>query len=254
MTSAFLTILLATITATSFLSGIFGMAGGMVLMGFLLATLSVPEAMALHAIAQMASNGWRGALWIGYVRWGAVGAYMGGCAVAVAVWSQLQYVPSKALAFMVLGVSPFLLRLLPRTLKPDPERRLDGAVYGMACMSLMLLSGVAGPLLDSYFLGGKLNRREIIATKALCQIFGHGLKILYFGGIVVQSASIDPRIALMVVAASLGGTLAARPVLERLSDAQYRRWAARIITLIACTYIARGGYELAIAAKLRDWP
>jgi uncharacterized membrane protein YfcA len=249
MTPTFIALLLATMVATSFLSGIFGMAGGMILMGVLLAVLSVPEAMTLHAIAQMASNGWRGALWFKHVRWRAVAAYMGGCAMAVVLWTLFQYVPSKPLALVALGITPFLLHLLPEAFKPDPERMLDGTIYGTACMSLMLLTGVAGPLVDSYFLGGTLNRREIIATKAVCQIFGHGLKLVYFSGIVAQSATINQRLAMMVIAASLIGTLAAKPVLERLSDAQYRKWATHIITWIACAYIAQGGYELAIAAE-----
>jgi hypothetical protein len=45
------------------------------------------------------------------------------------------------------------------------------------------------------------------------------------------------------------GTTAAKPVLDRLTDLQYRRWAARIITVIACGYLAQGGYLLAFAAK-----
>ena len=64
---------LSTMVATSFLSGIFGMAGGLVLMGVLLALLPLPEAMALHAVTQMASNGWRGLLWWRHVRWRAAG-------------------------------------------------------------------------------------------------------------------------------------------------------------------------------------
>ena len=55
--------LFATMIGTAFLSGIFGMAGGMILVGVLLALLPVPAAMALHAITQMASNGWRAFLW-----------------------------------------------------------------------------------------------------------------------------------------------------------------------------------------------
>jgi uncharacterized membrane protein YfcA len=58
--------LTATMVATAFLSGIFGMAGGMILMGVLLALLSVPEAMALHGLTQMVANGWRGLLWHSY--------------------------------------------------------------------------------------------------------------------------------------------------------------------------------------------
>src|SRR5690242_1273717 len=44
---------------TSFISGILGMAGGMILMGVLLASLTVPAAMLLHGITQFSANGWR---------------------------------------------------------------------------------------------------------------------------------------------------------------------------------------------------
>ena len=249
MSTPLLIALLATSVATSFLSGIFGMAGGMILMGVLLALLTVPEAMALHAVAQLASNGWRGLLWIDHVRWRPVAAYTSGCAVALTVLSFLQFVPSKPLALLTLGVSPFLVRLLPRSFRPDPQRLLDGAVYGATCMSLMLLAGVAGPLLDTYFIGGALNRKEIVATKAVCQIFGHAAKLFYFGGLIAQAASVDLGVAAMVIFASMIGTMAARPVLERLTDLQYRRWATCIITAIACTYLAQAGYLLAFAAK-----
>ena len=43
--------------ATAFLSGLFGMAGGLILIGVLLTILPLPSAMVLHAITQMASNG-----------------------------------------------------------------------------------------------------------------------------------------------------------------------------------------------------
>src|SRR2546430_13078412 len=51
--------------ATAFLSGLFGMAGGMILIGVLLMLMPLPTAMVLHAITQMASNGWRAFLWRG---------------------------------------------------------------------------------------------------------------------------------------------------------------------------------------------
>jgi hypothetical protein len=61
--ASMLLLLSASVVATSFLSGVFGMAGGMVLMGILLALLSVEKAMVVHGIAQFASNGWRAAIW-----------------------------------------------------------------------------------------------------------------------------------------------------------------------------------------------
>ena len=245
MSATLMMVLLATMVATSFLSGIFGMAGGMILMGILLALLPLPAAMALHAVAQIASNGWRGMLWIGHVRWRAAAAYIIGCLLALMAWTFLLYVPSKPVALLALGVTPFLLRLLPDNLRPDPENLFHGAFYGAACMTLMLLTGVAGPLVDSYFLGGRLNRREIVATKAVCQIFGHGAKLFYFGGLIEQAASVDPWLTGSVIVASMVGTALAKPILERLSDTDYRTWATRIITTIACAYLVQGGYLIA---------
>ena len=76
MSPILIAVLCLVVTGTSLLSGIFGMAGGMILVGFLLAVLPVPEAMMLHGVTQLASNGWRGLLWWRYVRLSAAAFYM----------------------------------------------------------------------------------------------------------------------------------------------------------------------------------
>ena len=237
---------LVTMIATAFLSGIFGMAGGLVLIGILLVLLPVPEAMMLHGVTQMASNGWRGLLWIKHVRWSAVAPYLAGCLAALIAWSFFRYVPSKAVALLMLGGAPFLVRLVPKRFKPDPESIAQGTLYGIVCMTLLLLTGVSGPLLDSFFLGGKLDRREIIATKAVCQLFGHAAKLLYFGALIDQTASVDPIVAGLAIAASMLGTTLAAKVLERMSDAQFRVWSTRIITGVSGYFVAYGCYVLAV--------
>jgi uncharacterized membrane protein YfcA len=237
----------ATMVATAFLSGIFGMAGGLILIGVLLVIMPVPEAMMLHGVTQMASNGWRGLLWIRHVRWSAIGAYLAGCAAALLAWSLWRYVPSKAVALLLLGGAPFLVRLVPARFKPDPESIVQGTLYGVICMTLLLLTGVSGPLLDSFFLGGKLDRREIIATKAVCQIFGHAAKLVYFGAVIDQAASVDPVVAGLAIAASMLGTTLAAKVLERISDAQFRLWSNRIITGVSGYFVAYGCYVFAVA-------
>jgi len=50
--------------------------------------------------------------------------------------------------------------------------------------------------------------------------------------------------AILAVIASMLGTSLPMPVLEHLSDGQYRRWAAHIITAIALTYLAQGSFLL----------
>ena len=250
MTAALLTALGLCMVGTAFLSGIFGMAGGLILIGILLVLLPVPEAMALHAVTQMASNGWRGLLWWRHVRLRAAAGYLVGSFLALGVWSFIQFVPDKPLATLLLGVAPFAVRLLPAQLKPDAAQLDHGVAYGAVCMSLLLLTGVAGPLVDTFFLGGKLGRREIVATKALCQIVGHAMKLIYFAGIAARASDIDGTLIAVAITASVVGTTVARRFLEAMSDMQYRTWSAYVVTSISSCYVLQGAY-LFIAPALR---
>jgi len=228
--------------ATAFLSGLFGMAGGLILIGVLLALMPLPTAMVLHAITQMASNGWRAFLWRAHIRWRPVMVYLIGCAIALGAWSITRYVPDKPVALLLLGVTPFLARLMPANIKPNPDSVWQGSLYGSICMGLMLMTGVSGPLMDTFFLGGNFGRRETVATKATCQVASHFTKLIYFGGIIDQAASLDPVLALVAVAASMLGTSLARRILEAMSDQQFRIWANRLITTVASYYILYGGW------------
>jgi len=246
MTPLMIAALCLAMVGTSFLSGIFGMAGGMILVGILLVMMPVPEAMMLHGVTQMASNGWRGLLWWRHVRWALVAAYVTGCALALGVWSFTRYVPSLPIALLLLGLTPFLVRLLPKSFRPNAESLPQGAIYGTVCMTLILLTGVAGPLIDTFFLGGKFDRREIVATKAICQIFGHAAKLIYFGTLIDQAASVDPIVAALAIVSSMIGTSLAKQVLEAMSDQQYRKWANAIIVTIAGYYVVHGTYLLVV--------
>jgi uncharacterized membrane protein YfcA len=52
-------LLLVSVLLTSILSGILGMAGGMILMAILVSTVSVATAMMIHGVVQATSNGSR---------------------------------------------------------------------------------------------------------------------------------------------------------------------------------------------------
>jgi uncharacterized membrane protein YfcA len=248
MSALLIAVLCVLIIGTSLLSGIFGMAGGMILIGVLLLLMPVPDAMMLHGITQMASNGWRGLLWWRYVRPRAAAAYILGSLIALLVWSFTRYVPSTPIALLFIGLTPFAVRLAPENYRPNPERWQQGILYGLACMTLILLCGVAGPLIDQFFLGGKLDRREIIATKAACQVFAHAAKLVYFGTLISQTGSLDPIVAGLAIASSMIGTTLAKRILEAMSDQQYRRWANAIITVIAGYYVAHGSVLIALTS------
>ncbi len=232
---------------TAFLSGIFGMAGGMVLIGVLLVVLPLPVAMVLHAVTQMASNAWRAVLWWRHIRWRVTFFYVIGCLIAVGLWSLTLYVPEKAVALLMLGFSPFVLRAIPVRLMPATLGPLQTIGGGVACMALMLLTGVTGPLVDQLFLRSTMGRREIVATKASCQVFGHGFKLLYFGALIERAGTVEPWVLAMAVAASMIGTSLGKTILEKLSDLQFRTWAGRLINVLGAWYV---GYGLVLLAGI----
>src|SRR5436853_7676055 len=127
MTPLMIAALGSLMVSTAFLSGLFGMAGGLILIGVLLALMPLPTAMVLHAITQMASNGWRAFLWRAHIRWRPVFVYLIGCALALVMLAITRYVPDKPVALLLLGLLPFMVRLMPLVIKLNPVSRRTGA-------------------------------------------------------------------------------------------------------------------------------
>jgi uncharacterized protein len=236
-----LAVLALTILATSFMSGVFGMAGGLVLLGVLLLMLDVAPAMILFGTTQAAANGWRAILWIKQVQWGIVWRFMIGAAIAFVILRWLSLLPNKAVIYIGLGLSPFLAELLPKTLTPNITRPGAPYICGVLIMITTLLAGVAGPILDVFYQKSDLDRRAVVATKAITQTAGHLSRIIYFGSFM---PTLDGGIPLWIFAAAIalamtGTTLAAR-VLEGMSNEQFRHWSKRVIYSISAVYGLRG--------------
>jgi|SRR5688572_13656116 len=241
-TTLLVAILAVSALATSFISGILGMAGGMILMGILLALLPLPAAMMLHGITQIASNGWRALLWRNAVDWRVFRGYSLGALVALLVFAVVQIVVSKPVALILLGITPFAALALPEGLHLNVERRGHSAASGLICTVLSLTSGVSGPILDVFFVRSKMTRHAVVATKAMTQSFSHVLKIAYFGLLVggVDQGLIDPWIVGMMVLLAFTGTQLSRRVLERMNDESFRFWTRWTVMATGVFYLVSG--------------
>src|SRR5882672_5179957 len=108
-----------TILLSSFISGTFGMAGGMVLLGVILIYFPVTTGMVLFSLIQFAANGWRAVLWWRFVMWPIFFPYVGGAAVAFVALRLVAYVPDKATVYFLLGLLPFAVEALPARARPN---------------------------------------------------------------------------------------------------------------------------------------
>jgi uncharacterized protein len=242
--------------ATSFLSGVFGMIGGLVLMGVLLLFLPVPAAMTLHAITQMTANGWRALVWHRHILWRILPGYLVGSACVFGLLAWAQFSPPKAWVYLCLGIMPFAARLLPRAHAPDIRRKGVPMLVGALVMALHVLAGVSGAVLDTFFLGRDLDRRLVVATKAVTQSLGHGIKFVYFTFVAVAPLQMEPAtiaralevpLWVYVMAAGLAvcGTTLAKPVLHRFSNEAFQMWSRRLVLGIGGIYLVQGGVALA---------
>lgn len=248
MTLPALAALSAAIVVTSFISGILGMAGGMILMGLLLALMPVASAMVMHGIAQMAANGWRAWLWRTSIDWRVLRGSTWGALLSLALFGVLQLTASRPVVYLMLGLTPFVSYALPKKLALNVDRKGHAFVCGFVCSALQLVSGIAGPILDVFFLQSKLDRKAVVATKAASQTVAHLIKIFYFGFLLaVDTDSIPPAFAVLAVALAIAGTTASRSVLDRMSDQSFRRWTRTVVTFIGLTYLAQAIRLLAIA-------
>jgi uncharacterized membrane protein YfcA len=247
MGPAVLAIIAATILVTSFISGIFGMAGGLILLGVLLVFMDVAPAMVLFGTIQTAANGWRAALWMRYVDWGIVWRYLVGSTLMFLALLWVSFLPSKAMIYLGLGLIPFGADLLPRRLTPDITRPGAPYICGAFIILLQLLAGAAGHILDVFFQKSRLDRKTIVATKAVTQVTGHLYRIAYFGSFTAAfDTSIPAWAYVAAIALAFAGTSLAALVLVRMTDDGFRMWSKRITLGVSVSYLARGLWLVAM--------
>ena len=246
MSAALVFSIIATVSlVTSFISGILGMAGGMILMGVLLALLPLPAAMMLHGISQLTANGWRALMLRASIDWRVIRGYTVGAALALLGFALLQFVASKPVALILMGLTPFVGLALPERFHLNIERRGHSFLCGLVNTAIALVAGISGPILDLFFIRSKMGRHAVVATKATVQSLSHLMKIGYFGGILaVSGTSVDPLLAATMVVLAVVGTSLSKRVLERISDAAFRRWTRWTVLTLGTLYLASGVFAL----------
>ncbi|WP_439520900.1 TSUP family transporter [Hydrogenophaga sp.] len=240
-----LIILLPSVLLTSLLSGVFGMAGGMLLMGMLLVLFSVEKAMFVHGVAQFASNGWRAVLWWRYISWRVFRGYALGAALVMTVATTAQVTPSRPVVMLMLGAAPFVAFMLPSRLQLNVERKGHPFVCGSTCMAIQMFSGVSGPLLDTFFVRSAMDRRQVVSTKAAVQTLSHALRMAFFGWVIaVAESPISTSQAVLVVVCAIAGTSASKLILDRITDVNFRLVTQHLVLVLGAGYCAAGGWLL----------
>ena len=246
---------LISVLLTSILSGVVGMAGGMVLMAILATLFPVASAMILHGAVQALSNGARFWFLREHMAWRIVPPYAAGAGAVVLVFSFATFVPDAAIVLILIGSFPWLGRAVPKLRGLDVTRRLTGVACGVSVTTAQLLAGASGPLLDVFYLNSDLNRYQVIANKAFTQTIGHIIKLGYYGTLLSIGAGglangLDGNLTWwLVLGAMATATLGARigtSLLHRVNEVQFRRITGWIVLALGALCMFKGAVDLVL--------
>lgn len=227
---------------TAALSGVFGMAGGLALKGALALVLPVSATFVVHGILQLVANAWRAIIHRQHVIWRIVLIFAAGSFLIGAIMAKIVLEPTRATLYLLMGLSPMLVWLPQDWVRLDAAKPVQALAAGVAVTGTNLTAGVAGPLLDIFFVRTELSRHAIVATKAATQVFSHIMKIAVYGAPLFAAGGKgmpQPWIFALAIPLSMVGTAAGGVVLNRLSDVNFKRYLRLIVTVIGLVYLAQ---------------
>lgn len=240
-----LLLILVTVFLTSVLSGMIGMAGGIVLMAVLVTLTPVTHAMILHGIVQSVANGARFWFLREHMLYQVLPGYLLGSLIAIGVFFTFSVVPNANLVLILLGLTPLVAHLIPNhILSVDIRKPRVAFLCGCSVVGLQLTQGTSGPLLDLFYQSSPLNRFQIVATKAFTQTVGHVCKTTYYLYASISlsdlKAQLNPLWLLPAVLLALAGTWLGTRILHRMPEESFQRYVPWAMDAIGLLCVAKG--------------
>lgn len=247
--------------ATSIISGIIGMGGGILLLATMLSFLSHAETIPAHGAVQLVSNGTRLLVFLRHidvktvVRFAAgalPGSIVGGLLL---VWLRKDHIDSTEPYFKIaIGLYVLITTFRPIAKRPAynesaPPRISRFTLLGGLAGMLGLTIGAIGPLIAPAFLRGGFVKERMIATKAVCQMIIHLLKVpIFLASGLVDYAKLGQLIVVMSLMV-IPGTLIGKKILTRVDERTFVRLFKLAMLLAGLKVLAYDGFYKLLTAE-----
>lgn len=221
--------------ATSIVSGVLGMAGGILLLAVMLSFLPHAEAIPTHAAVQLCSNSTRLVAFARDIVWSTVGRFVLGVVPGAVVGSTIYYLygtheASEPWLKMLVGAYILVVTFLPK-----PRKQTNGPsswawpAIGFVAGGAALTVGAVGPLIAPVFARCGFVKERLVATKAVCQAILHLVKLPVFivAGAAGRFETFDfgrlGLLTLLMILMVIPGTLIGKRLLRHVSETQFTR-------------------------------
>jgi uncharacterized membrane protein YfcA len=224
-------LLIALSFVTSAISAVFGLGGGVAMLGALAGTVQPSVIVAVHAVIQLGSNLGRAFVQRASVVWPAAARFIAGSVVGVAAGAFLFQAMPERLFLGLLGAFILIMAWIPKPKVPGLEKSgliLGGVISSIATMFV----GATGPFVNAVLLSLGFQKKQLIATHAMCMTAQHALKAIAFGVIGFSFQDWMPLIAAMI-ASGFAGTLLGSRILDRMPEKTFAVILKALLTLIA---------------------
>lgn len=222
---------------TSALTAAFGLGGGVAMLGALAGSVSPNVVVAVHAVVQLGSNTGRAIVQRAHVLWPVVARFAAGSIIGIAaVAYAFTAIPERAL-LVVLGLFILTMAWVPKPSFPGLDKAgvvLGGAVSAIASMFV----GATGPITNAILKAIGADRKQIVATQAMCMTIQHLMKAVAFGFIGFAFRDWVWLIAAMI-ASGFAGTLLGTKLLERMSEKTFATALKWMLTVIGLDLLRR---------------
>jgi uncharacterized membrane protein YfcA len=229
----YLVILPLVALVTSVVSGMLGMAGGMLLLATMFCFLTHAETIPAHATVQLVSNSTRLLAFARQISWPTVGRFLAGAIPGGGFGAAIYFywgtpADSEPYLKILVGVYVLIVTFLPKPKKSDRGvRGWEWPVIGLVAGTAALTVGAVGPLIAPVFAHCGFAKEPLVATKAVCQAILHVVKLPVFivAGAMGRFATFDfTQLGLAVLLMSLmvvPGTLIGKHMLENISERRF---------------------------------
>jgi len=222
--AVFVTLAIAALL-TSMVSAVLGMGGGILLLAVMSSFMEHGDLIPTHAAVQIASNGTRVLAFLRDVDRGTfvrfiIGVIPGGCIGMLLLWSLGEPHESEAYLKTLIGAFILVVTYLPRGKKGSGDAAAhwwDFPVMGLLAGTAALTVGAVGPLIAPIFARRNFVKDRLIATKAVCQLATHFMKIPAFIWLRNLDLSTLGPLALVMIVMVIPGTLIGKKFLQGIS-------------------------------------
>ena len=217
---------------TSFIAGIFGMGGGLILITLLPGIVPTAAIIPVHASVQWVSNvsrvvfSWRDCVWRFFTPFflgSVLGAFLG-ARIFLSLSEQLVITLMALLILSFAWLPPFQFTL-----------NIPGRFFWLGCLQTFLgsLVGATGPLGGALLLREGLPRDALVVTLALFMAVSHALKIVAYLALGFNYQPYLLLIGAMAIAVTMGSWLASygRQWIPDVDFKRYFRWLLTALVL-----------------------